>query len=244
MKSLTYLLVDFGCIIIPFIASFYPKHAFYKEWKYFFPANLFVALLFLVWDYFFTEAGIWGFNPDYLTGIYIGNLPIEEVLFFIAIPYACTFTYFALKYLIKNNPLAKYQKLISVFLIATLTVSGIYSIGQWYTSLTFLLAAAYISFLYFRKINLSYHYLAYFAILPFFFLSNGLLTGSFIDEPIVWYNNAENFGIRLFTIPMEDSIYGLLLILLNIDLYEIIKQYATEGKTLPEKHLLYPKQTH
>ena len=226
MKPYTYLLVDFGCIIIPLIASFYPKHAFYKEWKYFFPANLFVAFLFLVWDYFFTEAGIWGFNPDYLTGIYIGNLPLEEVLFFIAIPYACTFTYFALKYLIKRNPLAKYQKSVSVFLIIILIVFGIFSIGQWYTSLTFILTAGYISFLYFRKIDLSYHYLAYIAILPFFFLSNGLLTGSFIDEPIVWYNDAENFGIRIFTIPIEDSMYGLLLILMNIDLYEIIKQYS------------------
>ncbi|WP_369692175.1 lycopene cyclase domain-containing protein [Formosa haliotis] len=51
----------------------------------------------------------------------------------------------------------------------------------------------------------------------FFLLSNGLLTGSFLEAPIVWYNDAENLGFRLFTIPIEDSIYGLLLIFLNIE---------------------------
>ena len=79
----TYLLVDFTCIIVPFIASFYPKHPFYKEWKYFFPANFIVALFFIIWDIIFTERGVWGFNADYLTGYNIVNLPIEEVLFFV-----------------------------------------------------------------------------------------------------------------------------------------------------------------
>ena len=47
-----------------------------------------------------------------------------------------------------------------------------------------------------------------------FFIVNGILTGSFIENEVVWYNNTENLNIRLFTIPIEDSVYAFTLILL------------------------------
>jgi lycopene cyclase domain-containing protein len=224
MKPYTYLLVNLTCIIIPFLASFYPKHAFYKNWNSFFKANTIVAIIFIIWDYFFTKAGVWGFNPDYLTGIYIGNLPIEEILFFICIPYACVFSYFAFQFLVKANPLEKYQANITSILITIIIIIAIFNFNKLYTSITFFNTALILTYLKLKKRNLAYHYLSYLFILPFFYFSNGVLTGSFFVEPIVWYNDLENLGIRVSNIPVEDSIYGMLLIFLNIELYEFFRQ--------------------
>ena len=220
MQSFTYLAIDFACIIIPFIASFYKPHAFYKTWVSFIKACLIVGIIFLVWDHFFTVAGVWGFNPKYLTGIYLGVLPIEEILFFVCIPYSCVFTFFALKYLISRNPLQKIQSKISYALIFILGSLAAFHINHIYTSLTFISLSLYLIHGLYIGRNMSYHYLSYLCILPFFFISNGLLTGSIVDAPIVWYNNDENLGFRLGTIPFEDIFYGFLLIIMNIDLYQ------------------------
>lgn len=224
MKPYTYLLVNLACIIIPFIASFYPKHAFYKNWRSFFKANILVAVIFLIWDYWFTKIGVWGFNPDYLTGFYLGNLPIEEVLFFICIPFCCVFSYFAFQYLVKKNPLDKIQRILTFILIVVLLIIAVTNYNRLYTSITFFSMSFYLSYLVYKNVNLSYHYLSYLFILPFFILSNGVLTGSFLVDPIVWYNDAENLGVRLFNIPIEDTIYGMLLIFLNIELFNYFKR--------------------
>jgi lycopene cyclase domain-containing protein len=53
-----------------------------------------------------------------------------------------------------------------------------------------------------------------------FFIVNGVLTGSWIENQVVWYNNAENLGLRMGTIPAEDSIYAYSMILMNLFLFE------------------------
>lgn len=224
METYTYLLVNLACISVPFLASFYPKHAFYKDWKPFFKANLIVTLLFVIWDSIFTEIGIWGFNETYLTGINIINLPLEEVLFFICIPYACVFSYFAFQYFFKTNVLQKSQAIISYIFIAILLIAAIFNYDKLYTAVTFFATSFYLIFLVYKKVDLSLHYLSYLFVMPFFILSNGVLTGSFLVEPIVWYNDAENLGLRISNIPIEDSVYGLLMIFMNIEFYNYFKQ--------------------
>lgn len=221
----TYLLINLFSILIPFVASFDKRLNFHREWKFFFPGMSITMAFFIAWDVWFTELGIWGFNPRYLTGINLINLPIEEWMFFIAIPYACVFTYHALNYLVKRDYLAKYARGISWVLVVLLAAVAIWNIGRLYTSVTFLLTSAFILFhlLVLKPGYLGRFYFAYGVILIPFFIVNGILTGSFLDEQVVWYNDMENLGIRLFTIPVEDSVYGMLLIMMNVTFYESLR---------------------
>ena len=217
-------------VSLPFAFSFYSKAPFYKKWKYLWPAILITAFLFLLWDIAFTEMGIWGFNPKYITGLYILNLPIEEIMFFICIPYACLFTYFALIHLLEKDYLFPHQELISSALCIILLIGGMYHMDKWYTGVTFFVTGLFIAYqmLILRPRYMGRFYMAFAVILIPFLIVNGILTGSFIEEPIVWYNNDENLGIRIFTIPIEDSIYGLLLLTMNVSIYEWLKTRAGE----------------
>lgn len=221
-----YLALDIGSISFPFLFSFYPKANFSKEWKYLFPSLIITAVIFIVWDEVFTQMGIWGFNSRYLTGIYLGSLPLEEVLFFIFIPYSCIFIYFSSQHLSKRDYLKPYSRNISWVLIIFLLTVGLLNTHRWYTSVTFIsLAIFLLVHLYWWKSEyLGKFYFAYIFVLIPFFLVNGVLTGSFIEDEVVWYNNAENLNIRMGTIPFDDLFYNMLMLLMVTTMYEAFKK--------------------
>ncbi|APY11970.1 lycopene cyclase [Seonamhaeicola sp. S2-3] len=213
-----YLLLNLGSLSIPFLFSFHPKLKFYKLWKPLFISIFLSMLIFIPWDIIFTSEGFWGFNNTYFLGIKLFNLPIEEWLFFICIPYACVFTHYALLYYFPNVklPIAA-TKTISYFLIACFLIIAIFNYSKWYTLINFLVASVLIYISIKKQLNLlSTFYLTFLVMLIPFFIVNGILTGSFIENEVVWYNNAENLNLRLFTIPIEDSVYAFSLILLNL----------------------------
>ena len=105
-----YLYLNIFTILFPLLLSFDRKVTFYKNWPYLWPAIILNAALFIIWDELFTQAGIWGFNEEYLVGIYLFNLPLEEVLFFITVPYACVFIYECLNAYITKDLLQPYAK--------------------------------------------------------------------------------------------------------------------------------------
>jgi lycopene cyclase domain-containing protein len=221
MMKFTYLLIDLGAFIVPFLFSFHPKLKFNKKWGALFPAIIFSAIFFIPFDMYFTKLKVWGFNPIYISGYHIGNLPVEELLFFICIPYSCIFTYYCLSPIFIDTP-AKLTNIFTGLLIGISAFLLLIFRSHAYTLFAFILIATLLfaaQFIF--KVNwLTKFYYTYAILLLPFLIVNGLLTGTGLSEPIVWYNNAENMNLRILTIPVEDIFYGMGLILLNLMIFQ------------------------
>jgi len=219
-----YLYLNLFTISIPLILSFDKKVAFYRSWKYLFPAIFIMATLFIAWDAIFTYYGIWSFNDDYLIGFRMLGLPLEEWMFFIVVPYACVFIYACLIAYLKVDPLKKIYRPFLLVLSFVLIVIAAIHFNRLYTSITFFASSLLI--LYNLKKNqpwLSMFLLSYFVIIIPFLTVNGILTGGFIDDQVVWYNPAHILNIRIVTIPVEDTIYNLMMLLMTVQLMEYFK---------------------
>lgn len=220
-----YLYIDLLTISAPFLLSFDKRVAFYKQWKYLFPAILLMAVVFIAKDVIFAANAIWGFNDTYLVGFRILGLPIEEWMFFFVVPYAIVFIYACLVVYVKKDILKTVHRPFFVLLSAVLIVVGVIFYDRLYTSVIFILTALLLLYnVYKKQAWLSYFLLAYLVSLIPFLIVNGALTGYFTAEPIVWYDDSQNLGIRILTIPIEDTIYSLMMMLMTVQLMEWFKK--------------------
>ena len=225
----TYFLIHLLSLAGPLALSFDKKVAFYTKWKYVVRAIWFPALCFLIWDQYFTSIGVWSFNEEYITGLKVGLLPIEEVLFFVTVPYCCLFVYECIRCYFPNLRDSRIADSLLVLLGFILLIMGIINFEKAYTSYTFILLSLFIAILFlfkrtFKSFDSLSFLISYAIIIIPFLIVNGFLT----SIPVVLYNDAENLGIRIFSflpspmhnIPFEDVFYGMLLILMNVVFYE------------------------
>jgi lycopene cyclase domain-containing protein len=215
MEKYTYLLVNFFSIIVCFIYSFHHKIRFDRYFGAFLKASILVTIPYIIWDAYFTKIGVWWFNDRYLIGPRFLGLPLEEWLFFICVPFACTFSYFCLNTFFKLKFSDKYFFALSAlacFIIAFLNTDLIY---PFVTFLVTGLTLVYLRFI--EKVDwLAEVSIAYTVLLVPFFIVNGILTGTGLEEPIVNYNSDHFWNIRILTVPIEDAVYGYTLITWNI----------------------------
>ena len=223
----TYLLILGISILYPLAQSFEKRVYLYRKFRFFFPGILITGLIYLLWDVWFTRAGIWGFNPNFTREAYFLGLPMEEWLFFLVVPYACIFLYEVLRYFVRRfyYPTASKWILYSLLLLLLGSIPFIYS--RTYTLVTFSFTSLMLVLQLVQKTYktwLSGFFLAYlFSLLPFL-LVNGFLT----SLPVVWYDNAQNLGLRVYTIPLDDFVYLLGLLLPAVNIYQwLLKRYAS-----------------
>jgi len=218
----TYLLINLAVILFPLCLSFDRKVQFFSKWRFVIPAILITGLVFLIWDILFTKLNVWSFNPKYLIGINLMGLPLEEMLFFLTVPYACVFIYECLNVYFTKEHLQKYSFALSNLFLGICIAILFFGYSKWYTLINF--GFLFVFLAYVEYVNIAHRFMyrfyrAYLVSLLPFYIVNGFLT----SIPVVLYNDAETLGFRIGTIPFEDHFYLMGLLLMNVYLYEVFK---------------------
>ncbi len=210
LHTYTYLLVNFFTVIICFIYSFDKRLKFNRYFIAYLKAAIVVGIPFVLWDVWFTKMGVWWFNNDYTMGITLLGLPLEEWLFFLCIPFSCTFTYYSVTRFFDLNWINYFNSIIAFLTIIVCSVAALLYPDKAYTFITAILTALSMFLLYFvfRVRWIGEASLVFTILMLGFFPVNGVLTGTGLESPIVNYNPSEFLTLRIGTIPLEDMVYG------------------------------------
>ena len=87
MRHLSYLAVLVFCLVGTLPLELWLGVRVYRQWRRLLLTLLPVVAVFVVWDLSAIAWGHWTFDPDQTTGVVLpGELPVEELLFFIVVP--------------------------------------------------------------------------------------------------------------------------------------------------------------
>ncbi|MET0698670.1 MAG: lycopene cyclase domain-containing protein [Mycobacterium sp.] len=104
MDHWQYLLVLGACLVITLPLELILGARVYRQPRRALFAILPIAVLFLIWDVVAIAAGVWRYNPQYITGITLPfGVPLEEALFFVIIPLCGLLTYGAVSALMSRT---------------------------------------------------------------------------------------------------------------------------------------------
>ena len=219
MKS-EYLIFNIIVLSGPLIFGAMKRFYFLDRVKYTVLPILIPGMLFLIWDSIVTYSH-WQFNPKHILGITIFNLPIEEILFFITVPFACLFTWEMIVRRSNKKEIMWISKIPSyLYLLIPLGV-WLFISGKHYTGLATAILGLAILVDQVLKTNIIVQRRFYFYLLLvmiFTLIFNGYLTW----RPVVTYGVDYQLDFRIFTIPIEDFIYGTALIFMNTSIYQKI----------------------
>ena len=204
--SLTYLALNLFIIAVPLWYTLDQRTAYYRRLPALGLSIAVVSTCYLLWDILVTARGEWSFNSRYLTGVQILNIPLEEVLFFITVPYSCLFIYEVVLYATKSS---SFRLPVSV-IIVTIVALGAASLAvypQGYTAKALASCGFFlvIALLFDRPLIKSRQYWIWLAVcyVPFMII-NTVLTAL----PVVEYNHTAIWALRVGTIPVEDFFYN------------------------------------
>jgi len=110
---------------------------------------------------------------------------------------------------------------LCLVLSITLIGVGVWKYNLLYTSITFITTGTFVLFHVLNKTPwFSRFLMAYVISLVPFVIVNGALTGTWIENEIVYYNSDHILNIRIETIPIEDVVYSMLMLGVTSSFFE------------------------
>lgn len=222
--SYTYLFINLGILIIPVILFSLPQLNFTGNSKFIVLSVLINVFAFSVPTEFLTQLKVIVFNPPYLTGLSLWELPVEELLISLVLPLAGLAIYLFLNDRFPDNKRDKYSLALSNILMGVCIAMLYFGHRKFYTLITFSILLIFILYIeYFNKLRFMYRfYRAYLLTLIPFYLVYGIAT----SLPVIQYKNAETLDFNLGHIPFENHFYFMAMLLLSVYLFELFKSRA------------------
>lgn len=104
MDHWQYLIVLGACLLVTLPLELLLGARVYRQPRRALVAILPIAAVFLIWDVVAIGAGVWHYNPDFITGITLPlRVPLEEALFFVIVPLCGLLTYGAVSALMNRS---------------------------------------------------------------------------------------------------------------------------------------------
>lgn len=212
-----YLLINILIIAIPLLLTFAPKVYYYRKLKSLAFSILVVSTLFIVWDALAAARGDWAFNKKYIGRNSLFGLPLEEILFFLTVPYSCVFLYETFNTYFKEKKVFYSQHLYNILAMLCFAVAVLFMSKTYTATVLIVTGVLFVSarFCFKNLFNSSLYWLYIIVCTVLFAIVNHVLT----SLPVVTYSAHAIIGWRVGTIPVEDFLYNYSLLSLYLIMY-------------------------
>lgn len=220
----TYLLVNLGLLLFSGLVFSNRQINFAGQSKFIILAVLINVFAFSVPTEFLTQLKVIVFNPPYLSGMTLWELPIEELLLSLLLPFSGIAIYLFMNMRYKDNSLEKYSLALSNMMLGVCIAMLYFGHQKLYTLFTFSILLVFLLYIeYVNRIRFMYKfYRAFLVSLLLFYTVYGILT----SIPVIQYTTEETLNFNFSHIPFESHFYYMSMLLLSVYLYELFKSRA------------------
>lgn len=193
-------------VVIPLVLSFarWQFRWSQQDWLRLLQVFVFVSVPFVLLDVLSHDRGWWAYNSHFITGVRLGGLPLEEIMFFFVIPFACLYLYSAAVRAAKDSPIGLrwlWRVVLGVFTVASMALAVIQPEERTIVDVVLFTVVATVATVR-PPTRIGALWLT--VVVGLFLVVNTVLTAL----PIVTYDPVFGSAYRLGTIPLEDVLYN------------------------------------